>query len=103
MSPRITRRRSSGDWRVACAWLGLSACAAAGPAQSASLLATTPNDPRAVTVAAAGDGTTDDSAAIQAAIDASFARGGGGIVFLPSGRYRLTRTLFIWPGIRLFG
>jgi len=88
---------------MACAWLGIAALTAAGQAKSASLLPTTPNDPRAVIVAAAGDGTTDDSAAIQAAIDASFSRGGGGIVFLPSGRYRLTRTLFIWPGIRLFG
>lgn len=73
------------------------------PVQSASLLPATPDDSRAVIVAAAGDGTTDDSAAIQAAIDASFARGGGGIVFLPSGRYRLTRTVFIWPGVRVFG
>ena len=24
-------------------------------------------------------------------------------VFLPAGRYRITRTLFLWPGVRLFG
>lgn len=77
--------------------------AASLPAQAASLLPETPDDPRAVVVAAAGDGTTDDSAAIQTAIDESFARGGGGIVFLPAGRYRLTRTVFIWPGVRVFG
>src|SRR5207245_4851606 len=26
-----------------------------------------------------------------------------GIVFIPEGRYRLTRTLYVWPGIRLIG
>jgi hypothetical protein len=77
--------------------------AAAAHGQSASLLPETPSDARAVIVAGAGDGVTDDSAALQAAIDASFARGGGGIVFVPSGRYRLTRTVFIWPGVRVFG
>jgi hypothetical protein len=91
---------------VACAWLGIAAIFA-GAAQAAqpstSWLPATPDDPRAVIVAGAGDGRTDDSAAIQAAIDESFSRGGGGIVFLPSGRYRLTRTVFIWPGVRLFG
>jgi hypothetical protein len=92
--------------RMACARVTLALAvtfAAAAQAQSASWLPTTPDDRRAVIVAGAGDGSTDDSTAIQAAIDASFARGGGGIVFLPAGRYRLTRTVYIWPGIRLFG
>ncbi|WP_233222035.1 glycosyl hydrolase family 28-related protein [Allosphingosinicella deserti] len=62
-----------------------------------------PADPRAVTVTAVGDGVADDSAAIQAAIDAAEAKGGGGIVFLPAGRYRISRTLFVWPGVRVFG
>ena len=31
------------------------------------------------------------------------AKGGGGIVFLPQGRYRISRTLYMWPGVRLFG
>ncbi|MEZ0244109.1 MAG: glycosyl hydrolase family 28-related protein [Sphingomonas sp.] len=70
---------------------------------SVSVYSTAPNDPAAVTVKARGDGVTDDSAAIQAAIDTAAARPGGGIVFLPSGRYRITRTLFVWPGVRLFG
>ena len=74
------------------------------PATAAtSVFATRPDDPRAVTVDARGDGRADDTAAIQAAIDTAAARGSDGIVFLPSGRYRLTRTLFVWPGVRLFG
>ncbi|HEX7849874.1 MAG TPA: glycosyl hydrolase family 28-related protein [Sphingomonas sp.] len=82
----------------------LVAGAAPGLAAGApSALVTAPTDPRAVTVAGHGDGTADDTAAIQAAIDAAEARGGGGIVFLPAGRYRITRTVFVWPGVRIFG
>ncbi len=72
-------------------------------AQSASVYLTPPADPRAVTVRGVGDGLADDSAAIQAAIDAADAGGAGGIVFLPSGRYRISRTLHVWPGVRVFG
>jgi len=46
-----------------------------------------------------GDGVADDSAAIQAAIDRAAERGEG-IVFVPSGRYRLTHTIYVWPAIR---
>lgn len=41
---------------------------------------------------AAGDGTTDDTAAIQAAIDAITAAGGG-LIYLPPGTYKLTSAL----------
>jgi hypothetical protein len=43
---------------------------------------------------AEGDGTTDDTAAIQAAIDACAAVGGG-TVFFPPGTYRITEPLEI--------
>ncbi|HTU33613.1 MAG TPA: glycosyl hydrolase family 28-related protein [Candidatus Acidoferrum sp.] len=49
------------------------------------------------------DGKADDSAAIQQAIDRVQETTGQGILFIPSGRYRLTRTLFVWPGVRLIG
>jgi hypothetical protein len=49
------------------------------------------------------DGKADDSAAIQEGIDRLQETTGQGILFIPSGRYRLTRTLFVWPGIRLIG
>ena len=49
-----------------------------------------------------GDGVTDDSAAIQAAIDRA-AQHGEGIVFVPSGRYRVTRTIYVWPAVRVIG
>jgi hypothetical protein len=77
--------------------------AAAAPT-APSLYAIAPTDPRAVTVSGArGDGVGDDGPAIQRAIDQVAAQGGGGLVFLPSGRYRLARTLYIRPGVRLFG
>jgi Pectate lyase superfamily protein/SMP-30/Gluconolactonase/LRE-like region len=50
-----------------------------------------------------GDGKADDSAAIQAAIDTVQETKGEGIVFLPGGRYRITRTIYLWPGVRLIG
>src|SRR5436190_21636843 len=68
-----------------------------------SVYLTAPDDPKAVTVRAAGDGVADDTAALQQALDAVSNRGAGGIVYLPSGRYRLTRTIFVWPGVRLLG
>src|SRR5271154_3429484 len=48
-----------------------------------------------------GDGKEDDSEAVQAAIDKVQASKGEGIVFVPQGRYRLTRTIYLWPGVRL--
>jgi sugar lactone lactonase YvrE len=50
-----------------------------------------------------GDGLADDSAAIQAAIDKVQDKTGEGILFIPQGRYRLTRTIYVWPGVRLIG
>ncbi|UIJ47209.1 SMP-30/gluconolactonase/LRE family protein [Sphingomonas cannabina] len=78
--------------------------ASATPASaSRSAFVKAPDEPRAVTVNGKGDGRADDTAAIQQAIDAAAAKPGGGIVFVPSGRYRISRTIFIWPGVRVFG
>ncbi|HTQ98779.1 MAG TPA: glycosyl hydrolase family 28-related protein, partial [Candidatus Acidoferrum sp.] len=82
-------------------WAGLllSFSTFAGP----SVYQQAPNDARAITVVAANDGKQDASAAIQAALDSAEAKGAGGIVLLPAGRYRLTKTLYLWPGVRLIG
>src|SRR5882724_7059977 len=69
---------------------------------STSALQTAPTDPRAVTVKGKGDGKADDSDTIQQALDQA-SEHGGGVVFLPSGRYRISRTILIWPAVRLFG
>ncbi len=63
-------------------------------------------DPKAVhleTMGAVGDGIADDTRAIQAAIDRVQETVGQGIVFVPPGRYRLTKTVYVWPSIRLIG
>ena len=74
----------------------------AAPA-SVSAYQTMPDDPHAVVVRAKGDGTTDDSEAIQQAIDSAANKGEGGVVFLPSGRYRLTRSIQIPLAVRVYG
>ena len=71
---------------------------------AASSMVTRPDDPRAVHLIAPqfgahADGTGDDSAAIQSAIDSTRQ----GVVFVAPGRYRLTRTIYVWPGVRLIG
>ncbi|UCD48913.1 MAG: SMP-30/gluconolactonase/LRE family protein [Phycisphaerales bacterium] len=50
-----------------------------------------------------GDGLGDDSAPLQRAIDKVEATTGAGVLFVPEGTYRLGRTVYIWPGVRLIG
>lgn len=51
---------------------------------------------------AKADGKTDDTAAIQSALDEAL-KAGGGIVFLPAGHYRLDGNLSIPGGVTLEG
>jgi hypothetical protein len=51
---------------------------------------------------AKGDGTTDDTAAIQAAIDACAANGGG-TVYFPPGTYKITNTITVKKKVNLVG
>jgi hypothetical protein len=74
----------------------------------ASVIATRLDDPKAVYLTpsefgAHADGKGDDSAAVQAAIDKAENNAREGIVFVAPGRYRLTRTVYVWPGVRIFG
>ena len=50
-----------------------------------------------------GNGIEDDTDALQHAIDLVEQTTGQGIVLLPDGHYRLTHTLYLWPGVRLIG
>ncbi|HWC16794.1 MAG TPA: glycosyl hydrolase family 28-related protein [Terriglobales bacterium] len=66
------------------------------------------DDARAVYLAAdkfpvKGDGVADDSDGIQQAINRVQETTNFGILFVPAARYRLTKTIYIWPGIRLIG
>jgi len=77
-------------------------------AASSSYYTVRPDDAKAVYLSrdrfgAVADGTADDTAAIQQAIDAVQEATGEGIVFVPEGRYRVSSTLYVWPGIRVIG
>jgi hypothetical protein len=79
----------------------------AAPACAQSIYTERPPDPLAVVADASaglhGDGTTDDTAALQSAIDRVAETTGPGLVFLPGGRYRISKTIYLWSGIRLIG
>ncbi|MHB1936289.1 MAG: glycosyl hydrolase family 28-related protein [Acidobacteriaceae bacterium] len=90
-----------------------AAVLAFAPLFTASLLAASYypvrlDDPTAVYLTPAnfpvrGDGVADDSAAIQQAIDKVETTTKQGIVFIPSGRYRISRTIYVWPAVRIIG
>ncbi len=76
--------------------------------RGASIYTARLDDPKAVYLTTdrfpvRGDGKADDSAAIQAAIDKVQETTGEGILFVPEGRYRVTRTIYVWPGVRVIG
>jgi hypothetical protein len=54
---------------------------------------------------AVGDGVADDTAAIQAAIDAVFGGGGlqGGNIYFPKGSYRVTSSIYQKPRVNFLG
>ena len=85
--------------KAVLAFVTLCLCPAAF---AASVITTRLEDPKAIYLdvpATAGD----SSAALQAAIDKASGTGREGIVFVPAGRYTVTRTVFLWPGVRLIG
>jgi hypothetical protein len=92
-TPNDTRRTLLG--------LGAGAALAALPiAASAQQRLRAPAERQMLSAAAygaAGDGTADDTAALQAALDAAFAPGGPGFLLLPPGTYKVSRTLRIAP------
>src|SRR3954452_21025123 len=86
---------------AALVWTGATCSPLSWGAPSKSVYLSVPPDPAAVQVAR--DGSSDDTHAIQSAIDQARNNGSGGVVFLPSGHYKITKTLFIWPAVRVFG
>ena len=80
----------------------------ATPAWAGSYYTTRLEDAKAVYLTAEsfgvrGDGAADDTAAIQKAIDKTMESGSYGIVFVPEGRYRLTKAVTVWASVRLVG
>src|SRR4051812_30830302 len=98
--PRSTARR--------LVWLTLVFLIPGAAVSAQSVFTSRPDDPAAIHLAAPefsvrADGIADDTAAIQSAIDKAGASFSGGLVFIPSGRYRLTRTVYLWRAVRLVG
>lgn len=67
-----------------------------------------PQDPRAVYLTKENfqiqaDGIGDDSDVLQQAINRVQETTRIGVLFIPEGRYRLSKTVFVWQGIRLIG
>ncbi len=80
----------------------------AGNAHASSFYPLRPDDPRAVdfttqAFGAQADGVGDDADALQRAIDRVQETTGAGVLLIPSGRYRLGKTVHVWQGIRLLG
>jgi sugar lactone lactonase YvrE len=69
---------------------------------AASSITTRPDDPKAVYLDVP-NAHTDGSSELQAAIDKAEGQGHEGIVFIPTGRYTLAHTVYVWPGVRLIG
>jgi len=67
-----------------------------------SVIAARLDDPKAVYVDAPST-KEDSSDGLQAAIDRASGTGREGIVFIATGRYTMTRTIYLWPGVRLIG
>lgn len=79
-----------------------------GVIHAQSFFAVKPDDPRAVdftrdAFGAHADGAGDDSDALQRAIDRVQETTGAGVLLIPEGRYRLSKTVYVWQGIRLLG
>lgn len=79
-----------------------------GPLRAQSYFPRRPDDPRAVdftkeAFGAQADGAGDDAEALQNAINRVQETARMGVVFIPEGRYRLSKTVYVWQGIRLIG
>ncbi|GGG80837.1 hypothetical protein GCM10011585_25350 [Edaphobacter dinghuensis] len=94
--------------QLRCITASVAFLLSAVPLWGASYYTLRPDDPKAVYLVKGdqgvhGDGIADDSDAIQQAIDKVQESTVQGIVFIPEGRYRISKTILVWPGIRLIG
>ena len=88
--------------------LVILAVISAVPLHATSYYPVRPEDSRAVYLTkdqfgVHADGAGDDADALQLAIDRVQETTRSGVVFIPEGRYRLGKTIFVWQGIRLIG
>jgi sugar lactone lactonase YvrE len=97
------------DHRWVLAWsFAVSIILSPGLLCAASFYTVRLDDPAAVYLtqpefAVHADGVGEDSAALQQAIDKVASSSGAGVLFIPQGTYRLSKTVYVWPGVRLIG
>ena len=96
------RYRICAGWSCVVALMVVGFCGRMLRAQS--IYTQRPDDPSAVYLTAdqfqvKGDGIADDSDGIQQAMD----RAHNGILFIPEGRYRITKTVYVPTGTRVIG
>jgi sugar lactone lactonase YvrE len=92
---------------IFCCWVALTPFALSH-AGAASYYPERLDDSKAVYLTreafgAHADGVGDDSEAVQKAVNQVAANTTRGILFVPEGKYRLSRTIRLWPGIRVIG
>src|SRR6056297_2263540 len=76
--------------------------------QQKSFYTNRPNDSKAVyftqeNFPVKGDGISDDTEALKLAIKEAKEKMGYGIVFIPEGRYRISKTIYVPKAVRLIG
>ena len=102
-----SRRRVATPILSLVVLIGFLSAAGLAVSSAQSVYPFRPDDAHAVYVTrqagAQGDGVSDDSEVLQRAIDRVQETTHHGVVFVPEGRYRLTRTIHVWAGIRLIG
>ena len=97
MTPDDTRRALIGVGAGAAAVLATLPFAARTQPQKLQTSAADPQMLSAAQFGAKGDNAGDDTAALQAALDAAFRPGGPGFLTIPPGTYKVSRTLRIAP------
>jgi hypothetical protein len=95
------------NWNAVAGAVLIAAFCICGGAR-AQVFTERPKDEHAVYLDAAefkvkSDGKSDDTEGLQAAINRVQTAIHRGIVFVPEGRYRISRPVYVWAGIRLIG
>ena len=86
----------------------LLTCISASAVQRKSIYTQKPADPQALYFTTeqfgiTNDGKTDVSEALQAAINQVKTEQGFGILYIPEGKYRISRTIYIPQAVRVIG
>ena len=93
---------------IACLAMSVATLVAAKPSKSESVYKSRPNDPEAIyftpeNYPITADGKTDVSDALQQAVNDVKSRYNFGVLFVPEGTYKISKTIYMPPAVRLIG